>query len=135
MARQVDLGDDLNESIACIIYEIAQFLLCVHATVRDVVASPARITTDQRAIARSAYGCKSGILFDLHPPALIIGEMQMQSVHLHQCHPIDHAANEIRREVMTRHIQHEAPVWESRSIPDRDGRNNRCSGLHRQQLQ
>ena len=51
MARQIDLGNDLNESIACIRYEITKFLLCVHSPVRDVVASPARITTDQRAVA------------------------------------------------------------------------------------
>ena len=58
---------------------------------------------------------------DLETPGLVVGEMPMQHIELVQRHRVDEAANEIRRLVVARRIEHQAAPRKARRIRDVDG--------------
>jgi hypothetical protein len=104
--RHVDLGNDRDEALRRVGDEILVLLL--------------RVETAWRAadFGLPALPGEVGPLLDLDPPALIVGEMQVQPVHLVQRDQIDVPLDVVRREEVARDVEHGAAPREARRVGD-----------------
>jgi hypothetical protein len=71
----------------------------------------------------------AGILLDLDAPALVIGEMPVQRVHLVKGHPVDELFHVFHGLEVTRRIQHEPAPGETGRIRDRDHGHGHAEAL------
>src|SRR5678809_699919 len=104
MSRHVDLGNDRHIPIGTILHDLRVLVLRVEP------AGPA-------AYLRGAcHGSEIGARFDLDAPALIVGKMKMQHVHLVKREEIDVLIDLVRSEEMACDIEHGASPCETGPI-------------------
>ncbi len=88
MAGKVDFRDDGDAAFGSVLNYVAELLLGVEAAVADaVVGLP--VFPDNRTVSPSAYLSEAGISLYLYPPALIVGEVPVESVELVGHHNVD----------------------------------------------
>ena len=75
-----------------------------------------------RALARGGHGLQTRILGHLHAPALVVGQVPMETVHLVICHHVEHALYLVDGKEMAGAVEHEAAVGEARTVGDGAGR-------------
>mmetsp|Transcript_21616 Transcript_21616/g.56376 ORF Transcript_21616/g.56376 Transcript_21616/m.56376 type:complete len:484 (+) Transcript_21616:507-1958(+) len=101
VTRRVQLGDDLDPAIARVLRE------------RRKIAEGVLLGRSERP------GCRElRVRLGRNWKALIISEMQVQHVELAKRHPIDRLLEHRHWEEVSRHIQHDPAVLESRRVGD-----------------
>ena len=119
MARQFNLGHDRDAAGGGVSDELARFVLCVEAAVWLAIAL-VWLGWNRRFRALAADFGQARILLDGQPPALIVGEMEMERVEFVECHGVDELLDKIQREHVTRDIEEQAAPAESRRVADAD---------------
>ena len=69
------------------------------------------------------------ILLDLHPPALVVGQVPVQGVELVQGHLVDDLLDLVHAPEMARRVEHEATPAEARCVLDAHGRQRDRLGV------
>src|SRR5260221_4163429 len=121
MTGHIHLGKYFHKIVFCILYDFADFILGIKATVVSWLigswwshCSPSTYTlgtprTDLRELRQT---------FDFDTPTFVIGKMPMQAVVFVAHHLIDELLHLFFREKMPRHIQHHAAPREARVVFD-----------------
>lgn len=121
MPGYVDLGDDGDVPLCRVSDDLADVVLGVETAVRPSV--PRRLgRRAERGLAppRTDLG-ESRVPQDLHPPALVVGEVQMQCVEAVHGHQIEEAQHVVLGHEVPRHVQHRAAPGEPRRVLDAYG--------------
>ena len=106
MPRHVDLRDNRDEPILRVLHEVGIFLL-------RVVTSRAAADLGAPAVLREVRPAG-----DLDPPALVVGEVQVEAVHLVERQQVDVALHIVGREEVARHVEHRPAPAEARPVHD-----------------
>lgn len=128
VSRKLDLGNDRDEAAGGVFDHIADLVLRVEPSVRRLVIAAglvvlaARVLADQRAGAHRTDARKFGIFHDLDPPALVIGQMPVENIHLVQGEQVQHTLHLLHRKEMPRDIEHHPAVAHPRTVLDDHGR-------------
>ena len=93
------------------------------------VVSPSAVS-DERLLAPRADLGEPRILLDLDAPALVIGEMPVEAVHLMEREEVDVLLHELLRHEVPGDIEVRAAPREARAIRDPDGRNAPRDAIH-----
>ena len=121
MTGHVDLWHDGDVSLCGIGHNLTDFSLGVIATIGCLVVK-VRVGADNRTTTIRTDCDELGPLWDLDSPALIIGDVPMESVHIVHSKQIDELLNKGNREEMSGTIQMHAPPRKTRSIIDNNRR-------------
>ena len=113
VARHVNLGDDSNITVGSIAHDILDLLLSVVATIGHAVVH-GRVVAQHRSLAPSAHLGQTGIFFDFHSPALVIGQMPVQAIHTMQRHDVDKTLHRLDGKEVAHAVQVHATVGEAR---------------------
>src|SRR5205814_3356146 len=87
---------------------------------------------DDRLLAPRAHLGELGVLLDLEPPALVLGEVPVECVELERGEEIDVPLDEFYREEVAPDIEMQSPIAKARRIVDArcgDGRRRRRDEL------
>ena len=104
MSGHVDFGHDFHETVPSVGNDLAVFVLRVKAADRAT------------HFAAAAHGGEIRPPLDLDPEALIVGQVEMEPVHLLKRDEIDVALHVVDGEEMARDIEHRPPPGEARMI-------------------
>ena len=81
VSRKVDFGNNGDVAFGCIIYDFFGLFLGVESTVRFAVVF-AGVTSDDCFCSVSTDFSQFRIFFDFQTPALIVGDMPVEAVHV-----------------------------------------------------
>ena len=109
MTRHIDLGNNSDEALCSVSYNLANLILCVEVgTIRltlQLKTVYAVCTCNLRILANATDLGELGILLDLDTPALILGDVPVETVHLVHCGCIDYGLNLVNSEEVTANIE------------------------------
>ena len=106
---KVNLGHDLNVTVLGISHDLTKVVESEeHATaILGVVEEMGGATSiAERSLANATHGGELGIFGDFDAPALVVGEMPVETVHLIRSHDVEHALHLGLREEVASHIEH-----------------------------
>ena len=117
MPGQVDLGDDSDAQLRRIVDNFTDLVLSIVASVTDAVVR-VEIPPYHGTAAVSADKGKLGITLDLDAPALVVGQMPVETVELVDGHDVKIALDCIHAEEMPCAVEMHASVGEPRPVGD-----------------
>lgn len=120
MSRHINFRDYSDEPVGGVPYDFLRLLPGVIAADRYSVIF-LRPRRDNRFLAVRTYFRQSGIFFYFNAPSLVVRQVPMKIVDIMQCQHVDDFLHIVHGEKMPAYIDHEAPVTESRIVPDRTG--------------
>ena len=129
MTGQIYFRDDGDMTFGGVGHQVAEFLLRVETAMTDRVIAVG-IASEHGAAAPSAGVGQLGITLDLHAPPLVIGEMEVELVHIVHRHHIEIAFHRIEGDEVAAHIEVHAAVGELRMVNDASRRKLYRVGLH-----
>ncbi len=110
MSRHLDLRNYIDVPCLCIGHHLADLLLRVETTVRDAVVFTPAVRPHLTAFAPTTDLGELRVLLDLDPPALVVREVPVETVHLVTRHQVNVFLHEWHREEVAHHVQvHPAP--------------------------
>ena len=124
MAREVHFGYDCNISVCSISDNLAYLLLGVEPSVRSAVIY-LRTVIEMPDECFFPYGtdfCQFRIAHDFHSPALVVGYVPVQAVHIVQGHHVDIFLDLLHCEEVPAYIEMRPPVSEFRGVLNPYGR-------------
>src|SRR3954469_8782925 len=92
VARHLDLGDDVNVPRGGVAHDVTNLVLRIEAAVtRGLVPLrvPIEVVADRRLSAKSSDLRQPWVALDLHPPAVVVGEVPVKVVQLVRRHHVD----------------------------------------------
>ena len=117
VAGEVDLRDDGDVALGGIGHDLAHLLLGVEAAVADAVVG-VEVLADAGSVAPGTHFRELGVLFDLHAPALVLGEVPVEAVEFVGGGDVDIALGLLDAPEVTAGIQVDAAVVEARGVQD-----------------
>ena len=133
VARHVDLGNHRDKPLLRIAHNLLQFLLRVAAAVRRPVINR-RVASQYRIVTHRALLRQLRIAVDGHAPALVVGQMPMETVHVVHRHRVEVLLHKLHAEEMARHVEVHAPVGKARRILNNSGWKDGLALQSRQRL-
>ncbi len=115
VAREVDLRHDADAAGLRAGNELADLVLGEVLTIRTL-------------------GLQLGVRPAFDPEALVVGEVEVQHVELHQRHAVQIALDHLDRLPVTGHVDQQTAPWEARMVTDADPREKPAFCVPRQQL-
>lgn len=117
VAREVDLGDDLDVAHGGVVDQTPHLLL---REVTAVFLTPLAIygPYGRIAAAEAAHLRQLGVRADFDAPALVVREVQVQFVDVVVGQQVDITLDSIGSDPRARHVEHHAPVGVARRILD-----------------
>ena len=130
VARHVDFWHDGDVALLGIGHHVANFVLRVEVRAVGLV-NPillGLIEIGEEAIGGdAAHGGELRIFLDFHTPALVVGEVPVEGVHLIVRHDVEHAFHLVDREEVARDVEHEAAIVKARFV----GNGHQWNGVRR----
>ena len=117
MTGHVDLWHDGDVSLCGIGHNLTDFSLGVIATIGCLVVK-VRVGADNRTTTIGTDGNELGPLWNLDAPALIVGKVPMESVHVVHSEQVDELLDKGHREKMAGTVEMHTPPGKTRSIRD-----------------
>ena len=117
MARNVHLGNNLNETRG----GISHNLLDIFVRIKAAVTLPVGLNVapaEHLAVAPCAHFREARIFLYLYAPALVFGQMPVEAVHFINRHQVEHALYGFFSIEMAALIEHEAAPGKARGIAD-----------------
>lgn len=108
MSGNVYLGNNGYIPLLCISDDVAYLVLCIKPAVRRAVAC--------RLFTVCSYGGEPGPRLYLYSPALVVGEMLVETVYIVKRNDVDIALYRIDREKVPDYIEMYSPVCEAGRI-------------------
>ena len=134
MSRDIDFRYHGYSFRSGIRHNLLDLVLCEIASVRDpVIFDIIPSLSDGCLLPHGTEFGQLRVSLDLHPPALVIGKMPVEGIHLVDRHDVQVLLYLINPEEMPCHIQMHSSISETRSIIDLHTRNT--SGLIRKLIQ
>ena len=96
---------------------IAQLFLSVVTAIADMVVN-IRVASQDGARAVGTHLRELGVALDFYAPTLIVGEVEVQHIHVVHGQQVDVLLDEVGIEEMADHIEVHAPVYETRTVGD-----------------
>ena len=131
VSGHVHLGKHIDMTLSGITHHLAHLLLgivegAILAARLGTFASPIHLsvlldTSDGSVIAALALGTDGGelrILLDFGTPALVVGQVPVEDVHLVDGHQVDHLLYLLDGEEMAAHVEHKAAVCKAWLVLD-----------------
>ena len=121
MTGEVHLGDDLDVASLGIGNDLAQVLEGVeHATaVLGVVEELLSVAiVGKRALTDGTHLGELGIFGDVYAPALVVGQVPVEAVHLVQSHDVQYLLHLVLVEEMACNVEHVATMSQMRTVFD-----------------
>ena len=107
MTGDINLGDNLNETLLGILHNILYILMGVETAI--VYAIGLHITPGAHlALAPSAHFGKFRIFLYFNAPALVLGQVPVKTVHLIGCHHIYNLLHLLLAIEVTTFVEHES---------------------------
>ena len=108
----VNLGDDGDVSLACVLHYFASLILSVESAVFSLVVHH-RVESHDGARTLRSYARKTRILLYLDSPSLVVGEMPVKDVHVVHSHEVEIFLDEVHGEEVARAVEHHAAITEA----------------------
>ena len=121
VGRHLYLGDDVDMPLLGIRHDVAQVALGVEATDGCRLALAWILTILEVGVALHApcsHRGESRILLDLYAPSVVVGEVQVQVVHLEARGDVDDLQDMLFRNEVAHHVEHQSAIGEARCIVD-----------------
>ena len=126
MSRHIDFWHDGDVALLGIGHHVANLVLRVEVRAVGLV-NPillGLIEIREEAVGGdAAHGGELRIFLDFHTPALVVGEVPVEGVHLIIRHDVEHAFHLVDREEVARDVEHEAAIIKTRFVGNGDQRN------------
>ena len=122
MSRQVDFGNDGDETLAGVLHDFARLLLRVEALMGLAVIL-ARVVSYDRLGAVCAHGGEFRVFLDFDAPALVVGQVPVEAVDVVQREHVDEALHGVEGHEMARHVEVRTAIGEARRICHLAGRH------------
>ena len=124
VARHLDLRNHGDVPLTRILDDFADLTLRVETAVRLFVEAVwiSSLMAQPRFFAPRSNLREARVLFDLNAPALIVGEVPVESVQFVQGQQIDKLEDKLLRHEMAAHVEHGAAPAEARLILNVHGR-------------
>ena len=118
-------GDDVYVALFCVGDDFADVVLGVESAVTFSVVFvwAVAVVSDEGFISPCAYFGEFGILFDFDTPALIVGEVEVEGVHLVHCECVDELEDELFGHEVAGGVEHYASPGESGIVIDSQTRD------------
>ena len=123
VAGEVDFGKDFDVALGSVGHDFAELVLrIVHAAavLRIVIESGGGAGIGERTAAHGSYLRQTGIFGDFDAPALVVGEVPVEAIHLVEGHDVEHALNLLHTEEVARHVHHETAMTEEGAVLNAD---------------
>ena len=123
VAREVDFGKDFDVACGSVGHDFAELVLrIVHAAavLRIVIEGGGGAGIGERTAAHGSYLRQTGIFGDFDAPALVVGEVPVEAIHLVEGHDVEHALDLLHTEEVARHVHHETAMAEERAVLNAD---------------
>ena len=134
MAREVDLGDDVDITFGSIAHNLATVVLGVVAAI-GLTVEHAAVATDDGLLSYATFRCQVGKSLHLETPALVVGEMPVELVAAVQGQQVEIALDDVDGEEMTGTVEVHAAIAEAGRIVDGGiGKQDGRLGFYRQTL-
>ena len=135
VARHLDLRHHVDVAVRRVGHDLPDVVLAVEPAggraVELHLGAVFRIGRNHRFLPPRADLGELRVLLYLYPPALVIGEMPVEGVHLVKRQQVDVLLDEFLGHEMPHHIQVRAPPPEARLVLDRHRRHAPLGALHR----
>ena len=121
MAGQVDLRHNFDMAFGCVSYDFLQvFLRVPHAAaiLSIVVESCTVARIAERTATDGADFCQFGVFGDFDTPALVVGQVPVETVYLIECHDVKDAFHFFLVKIVASNIQHIAAVTQCGLVGD-----------------
>ena len=125
MTGEVNLGDNLDVACLCIVNNLLEVVECVvHATaILGIVIEILSVGVAERSLADSTDLGQLWIFGNLHAPALVIGQVPVETVHLVENHDVENLLYLLLVEEVACDVEHVATVSKQRLVVDLNGRD------------
>ena len=128
MAGHLDLGNHLDVAFGGIAHDFEGLLLGEVAGIGDGIVRT-EVTSDHRALANGTDGSELGILLDFDAPALVVGEMPVEGVHVVESKHVDVGLDAVDGEEVAAHVEVHATIGKARRVGDVHGRQTNAVPL------
>lgn len=115
MAGKVDFGNNSDITFGCISHNILDFFLGIEAAIGLAVIL-ARVMADNSLLAVGTDSSQFRTFLDFDAPALVVGKMPMQAIHIVQALHVDELLHLIYRKEMAAHVEVDTAIAETGSI-------------------
>ena len=120
MAGELYFGYHLDVALLGVGHELARLVLGIEVgavrLIREV--APVYGVHVPRAGAHAADFDELRVFLDFDAPALVVGQVPVEAVHLVVRHDVEHALELVEREEVAAHVEHEAAVLEAGRVGD-----------------
>ena len=122
VARHLDFRNDGDVELRGVVHHVADFLLRV--VVGAILVVGPVLAVFQVGVPRIAafrgHRNQFRVFFHLHAPALVVGQVPVEVVHLVVRHQPQHLFHLFDGEEMAAHVEHESAIGEARRVVDGD---------------
>ena len=117
VSRQFDLGDHRDKAVCGVFHDITNLFLRVESPVGcSVVFGRIGVMAHERLPPNRPDPRQLGVFFDLDAPALILGEVPVEAVHLVQGEDVDEFFDLVRGPEIAAGVEHASAVFEERTV-------------------
>ena len=130
---KVYLGEDFDVARLSIVHHFLEVFLgvVVAAAVLCIVEELGAIAgAGERACAHGTHFCESGILGHVNAPALVVGQVPVEAVHLIERHHVEHTLHLFLVEEVAGDVHHESAVTKHGLVGDVHKRHGPLGTLH-----
>ena len=114
----VDLRQDGHEAPGCISHDLGQVGLGEKAAVRGAVLAPLLVVAGRRLAPPRAHLGQPRVAVDLYPPALVVGQVEVEHVQLVEAGEVDQPQDEVLGKEMPGDVQVHAPPGKAGGVVD-----------------
>ena len=130
VSGKVNLGDHGDVALGSIGHDVATLVLSVEVgAVGDAVVGSA-VAPDDGLCTLGTDGVELGVFLQLKAPALVVGEVPVEAVHIVKRKHVDEALHGVDRKEVARHVEVGTTVAEAGIVGHRHGREHYCPTLH-----
>ena len=115
VAGEVDFGDDGDVASGRVVHDAADVLLRVETAVGYAVVASRVVSDDRFGALRADFG-EARVFLDFYAPALVVGDVPVETVDVVQGQHVDEAAHRIGGHEVARHVEVRPAVGEARRI-------------------
>ena len=102
--------------------EVAQFVLGVVTAVTSVVVFAGTKVAAHGAVAPRAHAVETGIFLAFEAPSLVVGDVEVESVHVVEREHVDILLHKLNGKEMAAHVEVHSAVGKARFVFDNHGR-------------
>ena len=122
MSGHVDLGNHRDEAVGGIGHDLAYLVLRVVSAIALVVVE-AGVAPHHRALAPGAHLGEPWVFLDFHTPSLVVGDMEMEGIHVVQRQHVDILLHEVDTEEVAAHVEVHPTIGKPWLVGRHDCRN------------